>query len=413
MKQLVFNTLILCTLLFSNNSLFSYDNTASYVSGRVLDERNFPVPFAKVIIKGNETQTDKNGRFKILNIIFPYDAVVADRSTTTAIVYKNLSIDNPDLILFGKPNPRNAHSAIINVKFPEVPEGSSAVIKFISTDLFYCEDIEVFTGEKNKTLIVYWPVLKKDLNGDVIFLQKNSISYGKYKDIKTSLFETTVSFNVTFNLSAAYNTRTSDLTVYLPFKDYRSKGYSVFADFFGYNRNSEIMLTKEEGNIFRTKSIIPYELPISYRLKVSGFVDYSDGSGFVNSVYSNPGDVINLTTEIPPELETPTDKYLGATGNTEFYYSLGSGTGIYVVQYHSFFPAMDFYVVTSERSAYLDYLSREEFKKAASVEFKWNVKKYLTYFSVNDFVKPKEFQNDVGYKAVLYSSERTFKTGYF
>ncbi len=74
---------------------------------------------------------------------------------------------------------------------------------------------------------------------------------------------------------------------------------------------------------------------------------------------------------------------------------------------------MNFYIVTSSRSAYLTFLSRKEFKKGVSIEFKWNVKKYLTYFSVNDFVKPKEFNNDIGYKAVLYSKERTFKTGYY
>ncbi len=154
-------------------------------------------------------------------------------------------------------------------------------------------------------------------------------------------------------------------------------------------------------------------MPIAYRLKVSGFVEYKDGRRFVNYEYSQPGATINLTVETPPEPQTPTDKFLGANGNTEFYYSLGSGTGIYVLQYHSFYPSMNFYIVTSNRSAYLTFLSRKEFKQNVSIEFKWNVKKYLTYFSVNDFVKPKEFNNDIGYKAVLYSKERTFKTGYY
>ena len=244
-------------------------------------------------------------------------------------------------------------------------------------------------------------------------LQKNSSRYELYRDVPSTLFENAVPFNVSLSDRSSNNTKTSDLTVYLPYDDFRTKGFSISADFFAFNRNSQILLTKQEGNILNTKSIIPSTLPVSYRLKVSGFIGYSDGSGFANSVYSQPGATVNLQTETPPELQTPTDKFLGASGSTEFYYSLGSGTGIFVVQFHSFYPSMNFYVVTSERNTYLNYLSRDEFKRAGSVEFKWSAKKYLTYFSVNDFVKPLEFKNDIGYKAVLYSTERTFKTGYY
>ncbi|MEP7145608.1 MAG: hypothetical protein ABI792_01225 [bacterium] len=409
------SAIILC-LTFLTNNAFPFDKgkeITDYVGGKVIDERNFPVPFVKVIINSKEVETDKTGKFIIADVKFPYDVVIADKSSTTAVIYKKLSINNPDLILFGKPNPRNALSAVINVKFPEVPNGSSAIIKFISTDLFYCEDVEVFTGEKNKTLIVYWPASQNTINGNVILLQKNSAQYEQYGNIPSTIFENSIPFNVTFPDTYSNNTKTSTLSVYLPSEDFRKKGYSISADFFAFNRNSQILLTKQEGNIFNTKSIIPSTLPVSYRLKVSGYANYSNGSGFANSVYSQPGATVNLQSETPPELQTPTDKFLGASGSTEFYYSLGSGTGIFVVQFHSFYPEMNFYIVTGDRNTYLNYLSRDEFKRSESVEFKWSTKKYLTYFSINDFVKPLEFRNDIGYKAVLYSTERTFKTGYY
>jgi len=414
--KIIFSFAVIIAFLVSVNEIFSKEGsekTAAFVSGRVIDERNFPVPFAKIIINETETETDRAGKFKILNVPFPYDLTIAEKTTATAIVYKGLSIDNPDLIFFGKPNTKDANSAVINVTFPEIPAGRSAILKFISTDVFQCDDVEVFSGERSKTLLVYWPQSRKSLNGNVIFLQKNNTSYEQYKDKVVSLYKNTIPFKANINELSSSNTETSELVVYLPFKDYILKGYSIYADFFAYNRNSEVLLTREEGNIFRNKSIIPSILPIAYRLKVSGFVEYKDGSGFVNYEYSQPGATINLTVETPPEPQTPTDKFLGANGNTEFYYSIGSGTGIYVIQYHSFYPTMNFYIVTSSRSSYLTFLSRKEFKKGVSIEFKWNVKKYLTYFSVNDFVKPKEFNNDIGYKAVLYSKERTFKTGYY
>jgi hypothetical protein len=416
MKRIIGFILIIFTSVTHYIDVYSKDrsdNVAAYISGRVIDERNFPVPFAKIIVNETETETDKAGKFKILNVPFPYDLTIAEKSTATAIVYKGLSIDNPDLIFFGKPNTKDANSAVINVTFPEIPAGSSAILKFISTDVFLCEEVEVFSGERSKTLLVYWPQSRKSLNGNVIFLQKNNTSYEQYKEKVVSLYKNTIPFKANITNLSSSNTETSELVVYLPFKDYILKGYSIYADFFAFNRNSEVLLIKEEGNIFRTKSIIPSILPIAYRLKVSGFVEYKDGSGFVNYEYSQPGATINLTAETPPEPQTPTDKFLGANGNTEFYYSLGSGTGIYVLQYHSFYPSMNFYIVTANRSAYLTFLSRKEFKNGVSVEFKWNVKKYLTYFSVNDFVKPVEFNNDIGYKAVLYSKERTFKTGYY
>ncbi|MEO6693580.1 MAG: carboxypeptidase-like regulatory domain-containing protein [Ignavibacteria bacterium] len=415
MIRVIFLKLIIINIIFiaypSQSSCRSY-HKAVVVSGRIVDERNFPVQSAKIIITGQEVQSDKYGKFRFLNVTIPYDVVIAERSSSTAVIYKNITIEDPELILFGKPSARNSNTAIINVKFAEVPAGSSAIIKFISSDVFYSEEVEVLSGEKSKTLLIEWPETQNTLNGNVIYLQKSNALYQSFIDKSISIYKNTVPFELAFSGTNS-NTLSSDVTIYLPYDNYRSKGYSVYADFFSYNRNSILMLTREEGDIFKTKSIIPLKLPISYRVKVSGFVDYDDGSGFENYIYSKPGAVINLETEEPPKLQTPSDKLNGASGNTEFSYSNGSGTGIYVIHFHSFYPNMNFYVVTNEKSSNLSYLSRTEFQKINSVEFKWNVKKYLTYFSVNDFVKPKVFNNDIGYKAVLRSAERTFKTGYF
>lgn len=400
------------SLIFNCFSSPAAGDISEEISGKVIDTRNFPVPFVKVLIGGKETETDRSGKFRIDKVQSSFTITLAERSSSTAVIYKNISIRNPELILFGKTNPANSNSAIINVKFPEIPFGNSAILKFISTDIFFCEDIELQSGETNKTLLVYWPVEKSSINGNVIYLQKSGSQYEKFQDVAASLYVNPVPFKVTFSGNTKTNTKTSTLNIYLPAKNFSEKGFSVFADFSSYSRNSQILLNEQSGDIFETKSIIPLSLPVSYRLKVAGYADYKDGSGFMSMTYTKPGTTINLRAETPPEIQTPTDKLLGANENTQFYYSLGSGTGVFVVEYHSFFPVMNFYIVTSERSTTLDYLGRDEFKKSQSVEFKWSIRKYLTYFSVNDFVKPVEFNNDVGYKAVLHSSERTFKTGY-
>lgn len=378
-----------------------------------MDVKNFPVPFVKVIIQGIETQTDKSGRFKILNITTPYDVVIAYQRSSTAVIYKNLNLENPDLILFGVNDSSNSRRALINVSFPEIPEGSEAIIKFISSDANFCEDSKAIAGDKIKSINVSWPGTQNSINGSIIFITKSNSKYVSYMEKSVSIYQNSVPFIVTFKENPEKNISSSYVNVYIPIKNYEVKGYSVFADFPGFNRNSEVLLSIQEGVKIQSRSNIPFKLPVSFRVKVDGFVKYNNGSGFTNTTYTKPGTTINLSEESPPELRTPSDKYLGAAGNTEFSYSSGSGTGIYVVQYYSSYPELSFYIVTGEKNAYLNYLSRDEFKRASSVEFKWNVRKYLTYFSVDDFVRPNEFRNDIGYKAVLYSSERTFKTGYF
>ena len=103
----------------------------------------------------------------------------------------------------------------------------------------------------------------------------------------------------------------------------------------------------------------------------------------------------------------PQDKLIGYSANTKFSYETGSGTGIFVLQFHSFFPEGDFYIVTKDWNVTAPVKLSDGI--ISGNEYQWGVKKYMTYFNVNDSVKPKIFQNDIGYKAVTYSEKRTFK----
>ena len=79
-----------------------------------------------------------------------------------------------------------------------------------------------------------------------------------------------------------------------------------------------------------------------------------------------------------------------------------------MAHFHAFAPVADLYIVTTERSvmsplAYAWNLMDGE-------EFSWELMKYTTYMSVDDYVKPRTFANDVGYKAMIKSELRTFRT---
>lgn len=402
---------ILCYLFINLNETKA--GYLSYVAGTVIDERNFPLQFIKVIINGVETETDKYGKFRLMNVPSPYDVTIADKNTSTAVIYKNLNIDNPELILFGAVIDKNLNAAFINVKFPEIPEKSTAILKFISQDEFMSVNVDAFSGNNSKTIPVYWPQNKLTISGKIIFIQKDTYKYESFIEKNITLSKSNIPVKTNLTSGNAVSPKTSSITVNSPAKNISGKSVTVYADFFDYSKNSELILFNDEGNLNSVKCLIPELFPFSGKYKVKGDIKFKDGSGYETYTFAKPNGKVNIQNEFPPDLQTPTDNFLGANGNTEFYYSLGSGTGIYVIQFKSMNTSLNFYIVTGERSAYLNYLSRDEFKRSGSVEFKWRVNKYLTYFNVDDFVRPSAFKNEIGYKAILYSKERTFKTGYY
>jgi hypothetical protein len=384
-----------------------------FVAGTVTDERNFPLQYIKVIINGVETETDSYGKFRIQNVPSPYDITIADKSSSTAVIYKNINIDNPELILFGAVIDKNINAAFINVKFPEIPQKSTAILKFISQDDFSSRIIEAYSGDNNKTIPVYWPQTKPSISGKVVFIQKDTYEYESFIEKNITLSKSNIPVKTNLTSGNSVIPKTSSVVVNSPDKNYSEKSISVFADFIDFSDGSEVMLFSDVGKLHSVKCLIPELFPFSGKYRVKSNIKFKDGSGYETNNFIKPLGKVSIQNESPPELQTPTDNFLGANGNTEFYYSLGSGTGIYVIQFKSVNTKLNFYIVTRERSAFLNYLSRDEFRRSGSVEFRWRVNKYLTYFSVDDFVKPAVFKNDIGYKAILYSQERSFKTGYY
>ncbi|HMQ68084.1 MAG TPA: carboxypeptidase-like regulatory domain-containing protein [Ignavibacteria bacterium] len=413
-KRKLFYLIIISILLdLSLNFKESKAGYLSYVAGTVIDERNFPLQNIKVIINGVETDTDKFGKFRLLNVPSPYDVTIADKNSSTAVIYKDINIDNPELVLFGAVIDKNLNAAFINVKFPEIPVKSTAILKFISQDDFSSRIVEAYSGDNNKTIPVYWPQTKSSISGKIIFIQKDTYEYESFIEKNITVSKSNIPVNTNLKSGNAVNPKTSSIIVNSPEKNYAAKNISVYADFTDFSENSGLLLYNDEGKLHSVKCIIPELFPFSGKYLVKSNIQFKNGSGYETNNFVKPNGRVTIQNESPPEPQTPTDNFLGADGNTEFYYSLGSGTGVYIVQFKSVNTKLNFYIVTKERSTRLNYLSRDEFRRSGSVEFRWRVNKYLTYFSVDDFVKPSVFKNDIGYKAILYSQERTFKTGYY
>jgi hypothetical protein len=387
------------------NSMFGQ----TVISGRLIDEYYFPVPDVRIIVSnGGSVKTAGDGSFQIATTKMPYDLMVIDASNNLAMLYRGLYSTSPEITLLGGLPPRNVNSEAVKVEFPPVPKDRTALIKYVSNDLFYSESVTAFTNEKSKIITVSWPQSSGSVNGKFIYLEKSGSSYYKFSEkvytVLKDFYPQQIKFDSTmsFIIPGAAN-----ITVYLPTTDYSKKGFTVSADFLSFNRNSELLLNTYEGDIIYTKSPVPLNLSYGFRLKVMGYSYNGDGFGFSTTYYAYPGSVLTIQTEAPPKLTAPQDKFYGANASTEFGYEWGSGSGVYVIHFHCFNPSGDYYVVTKEKFISSPLLT------GASVltgeEYSWSVSKYLTYVTIDDFVEQRKFINDIGYRAITQSETRTFR----
>jgi len=380
------------------------------ISGKVLDENYFPVPGLTLYFTGGfSTKTNNDGKFKITLNSSTYDVFVYDYSNLNAVVYRNLTTPTPELTLFGNTSSKYVNTDIMKVNFLPVPQGKTAIIKFISDQIFNSKEVVASSGEKTKIITVDYPSTKEYINGRIIYLEKSPQSYERFSEKTVTIQKDNYNQSVMFD-SNSYYSKPGDsyLTIYMPGQESEKKSFEVYADFLSLHRNAQFSLNLTEGDIISTKVLIPQTLPYGYRIKITGSGEYKGGSGYDSYFYSYPGATYNINYETPPSLESPQDKLYGANDNTQFSYELGSGTGIYVIHFHCFDPVGDFYVVTIDRNIKSPLSSVKDILKGT--EYSWTVTKYLTYVNVDSFVRPKDFANDIGYKATTYSEMRTFRT---
>lgn len=383
-----------------------------FINGKVVDERGFPIPYIKVISGKNETQTDIAGKFNFMNIPVNYDITIAERYSSTAVIYKDLTVSNPNLVFFGEIEDNYSNFIKLKIRFPKLISGETGYFKFISQDVFENKVSEAKEGDSIVNMSVKWPMYQNVLKGQVVYISKNDSGYRFIKFRQIILDKFKKSQEIKYDSKPGTKITTSKLNIYFPDDYYFSKDFSVSTDFFNYDKSSGIKFFEDESSENQFRISVPDNLPMTFKLRITGYAKRKDGTEFLNTSYASPGNNIKIESENPPELLTPQNNILSADGNTRFSYSAGSGAGIYVAEFRSKNPAMRFFIVTGRNEVYLNYLSRNEFG-SGSVQFEWSVRKFMTYFNVDEFVKPPVFKNDFGYKAVTLSSRRYFKTGFY
>lgn len=403
---------ILVFFIFTgNNSFAGSDNSSTTaISGRVLDERYFPVPNLSLYFTGGaSTKTDNDGNFKINLNVVTYDVYIFDYANFNGVVYKGLTTTTPELTFFGSTYAKYVNTDIMKVYFPPVPSGRTVTLKFVSDKVFNSKEQIASAGETQKLITVEYPFTKDYLNGRIFYIEKTPTSYEKFAEKTVTILKDNTTQSVAFDSTMNYSKPgDSFVTIYLPQQSADRKYFDVYADFLSLHRNSQILLNETEGDIISTKVLVPQILPYGYRIKLIAGSSYKNGTGYDIYTYSYPGSTYNISMETAPMLSSPQDKSYTVNDNTLFSYEWGSGTGIYVIHFHCFNPVGDFYVVTTERTISSPINAQKDILKG--YEFSWSVTKYLTYTSTDAFVKLKDFNNDVGYFAKTYSELRTFRT---
>lgn len=396
---------VLTLILFLYETVHSYD-----IEGRLLDERWFPVPNVTVsITNGGTSTTNEKGYFRLSTSKMPYNLFVYDEAGSISVLYHNMTLLNPEIFLFGTVSSRNINTEIVRVDFLKIPPGRTAIIKFLSDEVFTSSDVYASASEQSKLITIDYPSYLSSLNGRIMYLEKSQSKYEKYSERPIILSKGFFPQNINFDSAAYYTTPvTSYVNIYLPQGSFSRKGFNVFADFLSLHRNAEVLINSTEGDLISTRVMVPQNMQLGYRLKVTGYGYQREGLGFENYNYTYPGSTLYLNTEEPPKLVTPQNKYYMANNNTLYTYEWGSGSGIYVVHFHGFDPVGDFYLVTLDRTIKAPANMSGGILKGK--EFSWQVMKYLPYISIDDFTKPRRFANNLGYIAILYSELFTFKT---
>lgn len=264
-------------------------STQGTVTGRVIDVNKFPLSGITVSINSAATTSDINGKFTLQNISTPYKAVVFDSITWTKVIYEELSIDNPDLILYGNAAANNCNRLDILVQIDSVPHNAVGNIKFVSKDLNVSTSTDIHNGEIERPISVSWPTGTKSITGTIFYLEKSGEAYTRYAEKTVTLVKNTY----------APSYRLIDFISYKNLSPYTIPGYFATIQF----------------DPKRSPSLTPY-----------------------------------LDTGTPPELIYPNNNFTEVSEKTIFNYISRSGPGIFIVKFYSVKQQYSTYIITSATS---------------------------------------------------------------
>ncbi len=379
------------------------------VTGRVLTHLNTCVSGAVVSIGDKKAISNPDGYFTINEVITPYDVYLYDStdskrdSIKSGFIYKNLSLENPNLIL-NKNTPANTCNISVVFK-DELTSNKKAAIFFTDGANVNANGLSgVIDSIANMS--VYLPD-KKQVSGKLIaliysvdqFQQITSYDYFGYKDIYiissyNSITETFRQDEMTFNPPEAtvsgsisnlpLNSTLNPFYLYLSFSNRAPIGYV------GYMAMSNLT-----GNTFSVK--VPAQLPIPYSPLIGGFMfkNYQNIFGKFNFVLPNSNQTgleFNLLSEAslisPPNSST----LFNPKDNLQWNYPLTNKLFCVKIEYAQGNEIINYFIYTNSLNFTLNEISKFNFQSLYGKIFNWSVDAIGGFSTTDDLVNPS-FEN--------------------
>lgn len=361
------------------------------VSGKVTNVVNQAASNIKVIISGKDSAvTSADGSFSISEITAPYNLQIIDVAANVIKYYHGVTESQIRIPGVGIVN--GSIVCEITVTYP--PEIFTPNIdgKVMFTDGNYVNSYESFS--QGLPFTVWLPdnspvtgkliliTYKKDGSGKIIsyenFGQSASIQVSNGGNYTYNFSPDEVSLNPgenilsgSINLQPGYDS--DDNFFYLTFSNKRTPNYSI-----------PLRFETISSNVFNI--LVPTNLPLQYS-SMLGCYSFNGQLSNTEIFKLPPGPSgINLDTKTPPELLTPENNAIDVNLNTEFTFTSGTGTGIYLINLHNETLNKRYTIYTSSNRFRLSEFSDLFTEGISGSLFSWSVEKTGFDTSVNEFL---------------------------
>lgn len=387
------------------------NNSSGNVNGKVTDVNGFPIGGATVLIGSTIATSGADGSFTINSVTAPYNlkVLVGSGSTPTGAYYQGLTSFSPQIFAGGTSGVSS--STALSVTIPVLGVDQRAVVIFTDNANVHTS-MEISSPTVTANLNVKW-VSGSSINGKIIVLVYTFVAgqisaFNKYGETNITLVNGSPA-NVTITsaqLSVTPQNSTISGTLSLPSGYTTPKSLLVLKFGTGNIANGAIIGNEIMGTTFNF--VVPAVLTSSVRIGIQGQASGSTGEytfKYDTVQAGSSGKVITL--ESAPGLTTPPNGQTAVDTATNFSYSAGSGTGIYIVIFNG--TGRTFAVFTNSTSATIPNFSSIGLGIGTNVNYTWSVQKY-NVSSVNDLVTGPISTNAV-LTSTAISATRTFVTG--
>lgn len=357
------------------------------VRGKVIDKNGHPVPGVAIVLGDSPpANTDASGRFIFTNVKTPYEVVIVDAASRSAVVYKNLSAADLTLLHVGA-NPQTVHSATLHgtISSATMPKasGSTGFVAFASPSTnpwsWIYDDSSYWIGAPELAWSGSESVSGHLLAVEVQFDAAGRIptAYTGYAHKSRTLFSGG-SFSESFGLLAVAQKSISG-TVSAPANyTLSTRGYDLMIDGSRAIGFAEPVATN--GFVYVTPSAPDLSLSV-YAIATRpgrGFV-YGQRSGLAPDAAN-----VKLQLPAPSEAILPADGATGVDGSMRFSWTSMAG-GVHVAHFVSQDPNLPrIYVVTNDAFTTLPDLAAYGLRLPSNATYQWSVESIAPLASVDE-----------------------------